>query len=472
MTFAPRLSRAWPFLAATFASVVVFYPSWARLAEIWLKWEQSMSHGLPTAIAYLALLIVHPPLESRFRWSEKWFSSRPVGGILLLLVTIAWAALELVRIDTLAYLSLPVSLFAITWTLLGLGGALKLIPHLLLLSLSLPIWADLIPLLVEIATVVVGSAVSAMGITALIEGSNITLAYGRLVIADGCSGIGFLAISMVLGAFTAILNDYRWRGWVVIMSGSIILALIINWVRIIALVLIADWTNMESSLVREHELFGWIVFAAFILPALMLAPVRRRKTLQIGNDHHAINYAAFGFIFIALAAGIGAVFLVQAREVEEPPLSIKGADLREISASGLPLSLQVPDQIEQRVFMDEGKEVFVSLAQIQRHSEDEKIVPYLPPLVDRDLWFREAIPAPGKEIWRRISTPQRVVVSHIYAVGSYRTDTYVKAKLLQLPAIYSGKTRFALISLQAACKTSTCEDALDRLAAFQAETDI
>lgn len=471
MTLAPRLSRAWPFLLATLASVVIFYPSWARLAEIWLQWDQTMSHGLPAAIAYLVLLIVHPPLDGRLRRTDEGFSSPFVGGILLLLITVAWAALELVRIDTLAYLSLPVSLFAITWTLFGLGGALKLIPYLLLLSLSLPIWADLIPLLVEVATVVVGSAVSAIGITALIEGSNITLAYGRLVIADGCSGIGFLAIAMVLGAFTAILNDYRWRGWAIIMSCSIVLALVINWVRIIALVLIADWTNMESSLVREHELFGWIVFAAFILPALVLAPVRRRKTLQVGNDH-VISYPAFGFIFIALVVGTGAVFLVQAREIEEPPLSVKGADLREISAPALPLSLQVPDKLEQRFFIEDGTEVFVSLAQIQRHSTDEKIVPYLPPLIDRNLWFREEIPAPGKEIWRRISTPERVVVSHIYAIGSYRTDTYVKAKLLQLPAIYSGRTRFALISLQAPCKTSTCEDALDRLAAFQAETDI
>lgn len=256
-----------------------------------------------------------------------------------------------------------------------------------------------------------------------------------------------------------------------IMSISIVLALVINWVRIIALVLIADWTNMESSLVREHELFGWIVFAAFILPALVLAPVRRRKTLQTGNDH-VISYSGFGFIFTALVAGTGVVFLVQAREIEEPPLSITNSDFSEISAPALPIPLQVPDLLEQKFYLEEGTGVYVSLAQLQRHSPEQKIVPYLPPLVDRDIWFREATPAPGKEIWRRISTPERVVVSHIYAIGAYRTDTYVKAKLLQLPAIYSGRTRFALISLQTVCETSTCDEGLDRLAAFEAATDI
>ena len=471
MTLAPRLNHAWPFLAATLASAVVFFPSWFRLAEIWLKWEQTMSHGIPTVLAYLALLIVHPPLRSCSDQLKKGFSSRLVGGVLLLLITVSWSALELVRLDTLAYLSLPVSLFAIAWTLLGLGNALKFVPYLLLLSLSLPIWADLIPLLVDVATVVVGNAVDAMGITALIEGSNITLAYGRLVIADGCSGIGFLAISMVLGAFTAILNDYRWRGWLLTMSGSVLLALIINWVRIIALVLIADLTNMESSLVREHEVFGWMVFAAFVIPALMLAPVRRRKTLQLGNDQ-IISYPAFGFIVAALVVGIGAVFLVQAREIEEPPLVIYNADLQEIDPPALPLPLQTPDQLQQRAFFNKARDVFVSVAQFQRHSTEQKIVPYLPPLVDRGLWFLEATPASGSEVWQRISNPEKVLVSYIYAVGTYRTDSYVKAKLLQLPAVYSGKTRFALISLQATCKTSTCEDALERISAFRKDADI
>ena len=44
-----------------------------------------------------------------------------------------------------------------------------------LLSLSLPFWADLVPALVSLASAVVGTWVRWFGMTALIEGSSISL---------------------------------------------------------------------------------------------------------------------------------------------------------------------------------------------------------------------------------------------------------------------------------------------------------
>lgn len=96
--------------------------------------------------------------------------------------------------------------------MLGLNKALGALPYVLLLSLSLPIWADIVPALVSLASAVVGTLVHWFGITALIEGNSITLPYGRLLIADGCSGIRYFAISILLAMMTSILNDYRWKG--------------------------------------------------------------------------------------------------------------------------------------------------------------------------------------------------------------------------------------------------------------------
>lgn len=471
MTLAPRLSHAWPFLLATLASVVLFYPSWARLGKIWLDWDNTIADGLPAVVAFLFVLAIHPPVAICGSKTRSIFLDWVAGGLLLIVLAIVWSSLELVRLDTLAFFTLPASLFAISWCLIGFSSSLAFTPYIAILSLSLPFWADLIPLLVKIATLVVSHTIHAIGITALIEGSNITLPYGRLVIADGCSGIGYLSTLLLVGSIAATLNDYRWRGWLLVLGGAILLALIINWVRIFALVIIADQTNMQSSLVREHELFGWLVFGAFALPSLLLLPVQRRKTLQLGEEQK-LKLPAFGFIFLALIAGNGTLHFVQIHEIRSKPLSLNGSELREIKPTALPLKLQLSDQLGQRAFIEDRTNVYVSLAQHQRQSETDKIVPYLPSLVDRNLWFREAIPAPGMEVWRRVSIPKRVVVSHIYAIGPYRTNSYAKAKLLQLPAVYSGKTGFTLISLQAACETSTCEDALEHLTAFKAKNDI
>lgn len=44
-----------------------------------------------------------------------------------------------------------------------------------------------------------------------------------------------------------------------------------------------------------------------------------------------------------------------------------------------------------------------------------------------------------------------------YQVGDYRTNSYRNAKLLQIPALLKGATRFALFTLQAPCESRSCE---------------
>src|SRR5690554_8156294 len=96
--------------------------------------------------------------------------------------------------------------------------------------------------------------------TALIEGNSITLPYGRLVIADGCSRLRYFAISILLAAMMSILNDYRWRGWLCFLAAAMVLGLIANWVRIFILVVIGYQSEMQSELLTDHELMGWVVY--------------------------------------------------------------------------------------------------------------------------------------------------------------------------------------------------------------------
>ncbi|HET8802163.1 MAG TPA: exosortase/archaeosortase family protein [Marinobacter sp.] len=460
MTVSHALLRAWPYLFATAVSILLFFPTWARLFDAWLRWEQTLAHGLPTFLAFLALLIVHPPLPPQSAGPHTRMSGRIPGGILLLITVLLWATLELVRIDTLAYLLLPASLFVVCWTAFGLREALTGIPYIALLGLSLPLWGDLIPALVALATFVVSHAVSTLGITALIEGNHITLPYGRLVIADGCSGMGYLAISLLLGAITAVLNDFRWRGWLWILLGSAALALIINWVRIIALVVIAYMTDMNNGLVREHELFGWVVFVAFIGPAMFLVPVHRRKTLQVFNKP-VISLGGSAFIVASLLLGHAGLSLVHAREVPMGEVRIAPGSLKAASYRDLPVPLALPTFLNHQVWRVTGSNAVVSVAQFQRDSKTTKIVPYLPPLIDRNSWFLESsLDTQDLEIWRELSGQKRVILSRTYRVGPFVTDHYRLAKLLQIPAIYLGKTRFALVTVQAPCHTPDCGDAV------------
>ena len=444
-----------PYLVVVLISIALFWPTWFRLAQAWLQFEQVLVHGLPTFFIFIGLLFIHPPKpliqeSSRFSW---------LGGISLICSVIVWSLLELVRIDTLAFLMLPVGMVTISWALLGLPRTLSFLPYVLFLSLSLPFWADIVPLLVSLASVVVGEWVRWFGITALIEGNSITLPYGRLLIADGCSGIRYFAISILLAMMTSILNDFRWKGWLVTVMTAMLIGLLANWVRITILVFVAHETNMESDLLNDHETLGWIVFGAFILPTLYFSPVRKRNNISNASITRESNTNTVGVFAIVVAIIIGPVALTLAHigYGQTPPweLRLEGFQAKE-STSELPMPISLPSLLDQQIWS--SGQAWISLAQSQRTESNEKLVPYLPQIYDRSLWQVEEQLAPGALLFRNILTRDVVLMAQWYQVGNRSSLKYREAKLLQIPATLSGESRFALVTIQVRCENRDCND--------------
>lgn len=453
--------RALPYLLVTGVAIAIFFPTWYRLTEIWLEFEQVIAHGLATAIIFIGLLLIHPPKPS----NSGAAINRPhlvLGALFLIGVTLVWGLLELVRIDTLAFLILPVGVVAVSWALLGLHRTLSFAPYVMVLALSLPFWADIVPALVALASIVVGEWVRWFGMTALIEGSSITLPYGRLLIADGCSGIRYFAISILLAMMTSILNDYRCKGWAITVSLAILIALLANWVRITILVVVAYETNMESELLTDHEMMGWIVFAAFVFPALYFSPVRKRSTMP-NNPEDRITIQRKGLIAAAVAIILGPVALAFANYTtsQEPEWTILLPEFRQVQTGELPLSITLPETLEEQKWR--AGNTWISLAQSQKTSSSEKLVPYLPPMFDKSVWHVEEQLAPGITLYRNILTRDLVMMAQWYQVGTQRSWTYRDAKLLQIPATLKGETRFALIAIQIPCTQTTCGNTLPRI---------
>ena len=447
-----------PYLVIVLISIGVFWPSSFRLAQEWIQFEQVLVHGLPTFLIFIGILLIHPPKPAK--QGSKTISWP--GGAVLILSVIVWGLLELVRIDTLSYLMLPVGLLAVCWTLLGLSSAVRFFPYVLLFGLSLPFWADIVPFLVTLATIVVGKAISSMGMTALIEGANITLPYGRLVIADGCSGIRYFAVSILVATIIAILNDYRWKGWLVVIVIGAGLALIVNWVRITALVVIAYQSNMESELVTNHETFGWLVYAGFLIPVMLLAPVHRRGAAADWMPPK-MTIKPYGFVVLALLIGPIGITLANSAASDTSPWSPVTGELRPAELGDLPLAVNVPSFMTHQVWITSDGN-WLSLAQSTRTPENEKLVPYLPSPIDTSNWFLASEHLQGRiRVYQNLTSRRQVAVYQRYLVGSYRTSSYRTAKLLQIPATLNGQGRFALLTLQASCEARECESTIERL---------
>ncbi|PPK52715.1 exosortase/archaeosortase family protein [Marinobacter persicus] len=446
-----------PYLLVTAVSVVLFFPTWARLFGQWLEFEQVLAHGLATGIIFLILLVIHPP-HAPGKKPGLIQEHSLAGAVLLVLVTLAWALVELVRIDTLSYLLLPAGMLCVAWTLLGLNSALRFLPYVLLLSLSLPIWADFIPALVALASAVVSYWIQLFDMTALIEGNSITLPWGRLIIADGCSGIRYFAISILLAAVVSILNDYRWKGWMGLVTAAMVIGLIANWVRIFMLVVIGYQSRMQSPLLTDHEMLGWLVYGAFILPALYFAPARRRTVHVPETQPTTIFRKGFAALVIAFLVGPLAINLAQFTATAAPAWKPGNSELKPVEPSQLPVTLRLPASLNQELWQD-GDGVWVSLAQsVRSPATDHKLVPYLRPTIDGELWLK-ADTRNNINIYQHLINRQKVAVSQWYQVGSYRAYSYRDAKLLQIPATLKGESRFALVTLLAACSPLSCDDA-------------
>jgi len=461
------LSR--PYLVVTAIAVVVFYPTWIRLAEAWLDFEPVVVHGLATAVIFLGLLLIHPPVHA-----ERQIQLHPyrlAGAVLLIAITLIWALLELVRIDTLTYLMLPAGLITTAWALLGLSRTLTFLPYALLLSLSLPIWADISPVLVDLASAVVGTVVSWFGMTAFIEGNSITLPYGRLIIADGCSGYRYVAMSIMLAMMTSILNDYRWRGWLTTLMVAATIGLIANWVRITIIVVVAYQTDMQSDMISDHDTMGWIVFAVFILPALYLSPVLKRKAG--GNPTSKVSvFNKTGVIAVVVAIALGpiALTIMQRPGLPVSPWTLELSGAKPAKTGDLPIALDLPETLSQQAWR--AGDLWMLLAQSQKTTADQKLVPYLPLMFDTSLWQLQKTLQPGLRLYRNIMTREQIIIGQWFQTGSQRSWTYKEAKLLQIPALLARENQFAVILFQMKCNLRSCDLAEKKVQQAMAATQL
>jgi exosortase len=455
-----NLPQSRPYLMVTAIAVLIFYPTWIRLAEAWLDFDPVVVHGLATAAIFLGLLLVHPPVRADRQTQLKPY--RLAGVALLIATTLTWSVLELVRIDTLTYLMLFTGLIATSWTLLGLVRTLAFLPYVLLLSLSLPIWADVVPALVDLASVVVGTWVGWFGMTALIEGNNITLPYGRLIIADGCSGYRYVAISIMLAMMTSILNDYRWRGWLVTLLVAGTLGLIANWVRITILVVIAYETDMQSDLISDHETMGWIVFAVFIIPALYFSPVRKRKLGEnVASKTAVFTKTGTVAVVVAIALGPIALAILQRPSLPVSPWTLELTEAKPARTGDLPIVLDMPETLSQQAWRD--GDLWMLLAQNQKTVDDEKLVPYLPAMFDTSTWQLQNTLQPGLRLYRNITTREKIIIGQRFQTGSHRSWNYKEAKLLQIPALLAQEKQFGLVVLQMKCHPRNCDLATEKV---------
>lgn len=456
-------------------SVLVFAAGYAETLvsfhDRWGSTVQGYSHGYLLAAISLWLA---------WRRREAFYEPqvRPQYGWLLLLAgaSLSWAAAYTMQVRIGQQLMIPALLWLWVATVFGWSSARKLLFAVAVLYLAIPVWDVLVLPLREFTVWVTQHVLGALGIPAYIDGFRIYVPAGAFVVAGGCSGLNYLLVSMTLGLLYAHLYVHGWvrRGGVLLSAVAV--ALVSNWVRVIALVLIGYHTEMRSSLVDDHETFGWVVFGILLIPYLLLlrrfdsADSEAAPAEVAGADHRQLWQRLWPAAWLATGVVLIGPLLLLARDVlpeAEVPLVAALTGAQRTTEPGWQPDYHGYDRAQHFQAGIGSQQMELSLYTWLEQSQGREMIYYRNRIApERELLTSPVTRSiPGltvNEAMVRSGREQRLVWWY-YRTAGYPTADERISKLLQLLGLFNGRVSAELVVLSTRCTDQRCEHARARL---------
>jgi len=460
-----RLRAVAPIFAAILAVALLCLPSLTTLWKKWVLWDQDLAHALPT-LAVMFVLLGYQNYQSSAHVATKtpwyWLQLIALGGCSLL-----WYLFESLSISLPAYFLIIALIGLLISTSLSFPVLRATLPYLGLLVFTVPIWGELNSILVELSSLMVGEAVKLSRMTALIDGNNIFLPSGTIFIADGCSGLRYLIVSILMGYIISLVNYYRFSQTIAALTVAILLGLFANWLRIYLLVVIGYTTEMQSSLMHDHETFGWIVFAAILVPTIYFAPVAKHQATTITIPRPSL------LPLLMLLIGPLLLYFSPEPNTGSQPLNLQHLAQHKIPANnliGARLSSEFIGTRETQQINIDNNLLQIDLFTHIPNRKKEEIVPYIGRLINSSQWSHEKrlrLDTPqglsfDADVYRRVGSQTRILVAKQYVIGRYQTANYLYAKLIQILAKAAGDSYFGLVVVQINC-TNKCADEIDKI---------
>lgn len=238
------------------AAAILYWPSAVALNTLWGSNSATFHDG------YLALLVCFWLIvRERGRLNQAPLHPMPIALVPLAVLSFGWlwawrSAIQQAHVELL-----PLLMFAAVVAALGWRAARIVAFPVGYLYFAMPIWAPLNGLLQELSAKMNGLLVWMAGLPAYMQGNLIQLPWGTIEIAGGCSGLNTFVVGLALGALYGKISEASTGRRLLLLGVMGVLALIDNWVRIFVITAVAYATRMQSSLVRHHIWFGWVLFA-------------------------------------------------------------------------------------------------------------------------------------------------------------------------------------------------------------------
>lgn len=257
---------------------------WAEWQSFFYLWYHSIiySHGFLVLGGILFLLYQRRRALMRLKVCGS------IPGLFLLSGAIAALVLSQaadIRVFRLALVP-PIIVFW-GWSIWGKGFASVAGGPVFLLMFAVPVWDDFSPILQHITVFFNTLLLKVVNIPATIHEFYITLEVGTFLVENGCSGVRYLMVALFLAAFYGQLYFRSNLKTLTLILTAGALSMVANWIRVFGIIVSGHYTNMESSLIEDHELFGWAIFVGITLVPLFFISARLEQTRNAKNANSA-----------------------------------------------------------------------------------------------------------------------------------------------------------------------------------------
>jgi exosortase len=359
-----------------------------------------------------------------------------------------------------------------------------------LVFFAMPMW-DFLSWTLQLITVEINQLLLGLfDIEFEVEGVFVYLiGVGVFEVANGCSGLRYLLVGQSLSLMYGELNLRTVRARVILFLSGVFLALLANWIRVFVIIYMGYETNMQTSLIEDHDSFGWWVFAGTLVPLFLLG--RRLESLPAeqvpvstdeGRSSDAFNSRKVFFGALLTAAlpvvvwwalpGSGGSVADEAIKLEVKLESENFGPLFTSGLAGWRPKVVNPDRVFSQTVFDRGsieegagvdESLFVGVYSYDYQRESAEVIQYSNRLFDSGLWHTESFfsvdglddaTLRGLELRHRVTNERIFLAYGYYVEGLWETDD-LRAKLAQVRGFFNNRSDASLLVFGVTC--DNCE---------------
>ena len=481
-----------PFLVLFGALFLLIWPTVEGIVSRWFKFDESYSHG------WLLLLVSVVLVVRTIKRESPVSGFYPLWLVPFALALMAYGLGDMLRLQALQEITVVPLLLGALAILLGWRQVKAFIIPVGVLIFAVPVW-DYLSWTLQLITVEINQLLLGLfDIEFEVEGVFVYLiGVGAFEVAHGCSGLRYLLVGQSLAALYGELNFRRLRSRVLFFLIAVLFSLLANWIRVFVIIYMGYETNMQTSLIRNHDNFGWWVFAAALVPLffigrkLELSQAEQRLPGEPAPDATGKKSHRRLWIGVLVASVLPVIMWVllpsSAGQIKPSPDAFdfslneeRYAPLFGNRLSGWRPQMRNPDLVFAQTLFDRKtvtgeagpeQQLFVGVYSYENQRHRAELVQYWNRIYDRDDWMPErffkvtspsGIPLQGVTL-RSFSSGKRVHLAYGYYVsGLWETDQ-LRAKLAQVLSLFSARTDASLVIFGVACEECDGEVAVGGL---------